>query len=793
MLVNIQFTVTKMTFTSVPAVSNAIQDKCFNILVDWENDLVTVDYNGNSTRVVDIIASIQNCGFECSIVRSDAYSQSLFVNIKGMTCMSCVNSIKSQLDTVGILFVDVDLVGNCGNIVFDVRVQSRDNIVELINDCGFECSVGSARELELLKVGIRGMTCMSCVNSIKSSLHSIDGVDTVEIDLAGAWGEITFDQSLISSFHVIKCIEECGFDCELYSSTRAGNYSESRDNARDSKVEMVERFIENDKKVALDIQGGIEMKPLLKKENVQIAHLRALGMTCASCVSSIEKHLNSQPGIYKCAVSLALQEATVEYDSGLYIPDDLAAMINDIGFESSVIEETIGVFELQIYGMTCASCSGKIERHFKTMVGVESVSVNLLGQTGYFKVNPKIVGLRDLIESIESLGFSAHVAEKGGNAQLEALARTKEIQKYRKSFWSAFWFTLPIATISMILPAFAPSLVHAKVFVEGLTLGDVSMMLLTFPVQFHIGWHFYVQSFKAVKHGSYTMDVLVCLGTTLSFGYSILSMMNSVSRGGQPLPQVFFETSAMLITFVTLGRYLENLAKSKTSSALSKLIKLAPSHALLLQVSKETGEMVSKEIPAEYIKMNDLLKILPGERFPCDGVIEFGETCVDESVVTGEPLPIEKAVGDAVIAGTVNGNGAVHVRASKVGSDTTLSQIVKLVSEAQASKAPIQAVADKIAGIFVPVVVFLAAITFSFWMIVIETTGYIPSSFPEDSNHFFVCLSLCISVIVVACPCALGLATPTAIMVGTGVGAKLGILIKGGEPLQKAHKITKIV
>lgn len=287
------------------------------------------------------------------------------------------------------------------------------------------------------------------------------------------------------------------------------------------------------------------------------------------------------------------------------------------------------------------------------------------------------------------------------------------------------------------------------------------------------------------------MDVLVSLGTNLSYIFSIFAIVNSIARGGTPPPQVFFETSSTLITFVALGRYLENTAKAKTASALSRLYSLAPAHALLLEL--RDGVVHVRPIPTEFIKRGDLIKVLPGERMPCDANVEFGRSDVDESVVTGEPLPVLKCVGDVVIAGTVNGAGALHVRAERVGSDTTLAQIVRLVSDAQATKAPIQATADMVSAVFVPSIIALGCVTFVIWLTIIKETGWIPASFPPDSNHFFVCLSMCISVIVVACPCALGLATPTAVMVGTGVGAKLGILIKGGEPLEMAHKITRIV
>ena len=500
-------------------------------------------------------------------------------------------------------------------------------------------------------------------------------------------------------------------------------------------------------------------------------------------------------------------------------------MIEDIGFESSPNysagttskedsnkEDAVETFELLILGMTCAACSGGIEKAVNAIDGVISCSISgtfsflvkrcliysflVLNQSGTFEVLKKKVGIRDIVEIIEDMGFQAFLSDKSAassNAQVESLARTKEIKKWRDLFWRSLYFSAPISLISMIIPMFIPGFLSSTFLLPGLSWANFIIICLCTPVQYGVGMSFHKKAWKSLKHGSYTMDVLLSLGTNLAFIFSVASIMVSILRGGKPTPQVFFETSSTLITFVSLGRYLENSAKSKTSSALSKLISLAPANALLIEEEGPNNTKSTREIPAAYIKTGDLLKILPGERMPCDGKVEFGKSEVDESLVTGEPLPVLKVTNDLVIAGTVNGSSVLHVRAERVGSDTTLSQIVKLVSSAQASKAPIQTSADRVSAIFVPVIIALGCLTFSVWMIIIECTGWIPTSFPSDSNHVFVCLSMCISVIVVACPCALGLATPTAVMVGTGVGAQLGILIKGGEPLETAQKITKVV
>lgn len=291
------------------------------------------------------------------------------------------------------------------------------------------------------------------------------------------------------------------------------------------------------------------------------------------------------------------------------------------------------------------------------------------------------------------------------------------------------------------------------------------------------------------------MDVLVMLGTTIAFIFSCISLVYSTCHANHPKPNVFFETCSTLICFISLGRYLENVAKGKTSSALAALLTLAPTKAVLLETDKDNDVRKETFIPTEYVQVGDIIKVIPGERIPSDGSIVFGSSYVDESFLTGEPLPIWKSIGDTVHGGTVNTNGLIHIKATRVGSDTTLAQIIRLVNEAQTSKAPIQEIADKVASVFVPAVIALAILTLFGWCIVLIVFNYTLSAnlFPDNDAKFFIALNFCISVIVVACPCALGLATPTAVMVGTGVGAQLGILIKGGAPFEVAHKLKKVV
>ena len=401
-----------------------------------------------------------------------------------------------------------------------------------------------------------------------------------------------------------------------------------------------------------------------------------------------------------------------------------------------------------------------------------------------------------MVERIEELGFDAMLSDQEDATQLRSLTRTKEIQEWRKRFYWSVAFAVPVFFISMVSMRIPPlhEFFMTRLF-HGIFLGDLLVLLLTTPAQFWLGRKFYHNAWKALKHGSATMDVLVMLGTSAAYFYSFGAMVAAAcSMDPDYHPFVFFDTSTMLIMFVSLGRLLENKAKGRTSAALTDLMALAPSMATIYTDAPACTQ--EKRIPTELVQVGDTVKLVPGDKIPADGTVLRGSSTVDESAVTGEPLPILKQTGDSVIGGTVNGLGTFDMVVTRAGKDTALAQIVKLVEDAQTSKAPIQAFADKVAGYFVPTVISLALVTFTAWMIISHIVG--DDALPEMFRHrgatkFAVCLQLCISVVVVACPCALGLSTPTAIMVGTGVGAKNGILIKGGRALEASRAIKRIV
>ena len=505
--------------------------------------------------------------------------------------------------------------------------------------------------------------------------------------------------------------------------------------------------------------------------------------------------------------------------------------IEDTGFGARIISshqgsatqsKSLSTIQLKIFGLSGPASVSTLESSVRSLPGVSSVVLNPDNSRTTITHNPALIGLRSLVEAIEALGFNALVADSEDNsAQLESLAKTREIQQWRRAFWTALAFAIPVFLISMIFPMCLPWLDFGavRVVIPGLYLGDLVCLLLTVPVQFGIGKRFYVSAFKSLRHRSPTMDVLVVLGTSAAFFFSVVAMIVSIFSVSHTRPATVFDTSTMLITFITLGRYLENRAKGQTSKALSRLMSLTPSMAAIYvdpiaaEKSAETPHLSSatekkfgapkksvemaqeRLIPSELIQVGDVVILRPGDKIPADGTVIGGESYVDESMITGEAMPIFKGQGSLLIGGTVNGTGRIDFKVTRAGRDTQLSQIVRLVQEAQTNRAPIQRIADMVAGYFVPIIIALALLTFVAWIILSHVLPHPPKIFMDDASGgtIMVCLKLCISVIVFACPCALGLSTPTAVMVGTGVGAERGILVKGGATLETATKVDHVV
>lgn len=530
------------------------------------------------------------------------------------------------------------------------------------------------------------------------------------------------------------------------------------------------------------------------------------GMTCAACVATIESYIGSQPGIISVSVGLLQERAEVRYDPSLITEKEIETHIEDVGFTAKhLLEAENNTIRVSIGGMTCSSCVGMIENNLRSNPNVISIAVNLATEIGQIVYDPDKTGPRDIIALVEELGFTAKIADEKNQAAQQDKQK-EELAKLRKSLYWSVTLTIPVFIIGMILPAFenAKPLYMTEIF-PGLSYANLLMWCLTTPVQFVIGKRFYTNAYKALKHGAANMDVLVALGTSCAYFYSTCiilfsiigapSLPHSHIKGGEGekaeedtyiMAMTFFDTSAMLISFILLGKYLEIVAKGKTSEAIRKLMSLRATKAVLVTGDEE------KEIDIDLVQRGDILKVFPGEKFPTDGEVISGRSTADESIITGESMAVPKIAGDKIIGGTLNLNGNLFIRATRVGSETGLAQIIRLVEQAQAEKAPIQNYADRVSAHFVPTVVIISLITFLVWLILCAV-GAADGFMGEEESSIRFALSFTISVIVIACPCALGLATPTAVMVGTGIGANNGILIKGGGHLEMAHKISAVI
>jgi Cu+-exporting ATPase len=480
---------------------------------------------------------------------------------------------------------------------------------------------------------------------------------------------------------------------------------------------------------------------------MQKTTFRITGMHCANCAASIEKSLAGADGVMGAVVNFATEELTVDYDETRLTPDAIAAKVKELGYGASP-RDGAGELRFGVRGLHCASCVATLEKKLLADPGVTAAVVNLAQEEAYVRFDPARLARADIFALVTAAGYQP--------AELEAGAeKTTEYRSQRN------WFAFSLAAS---LPIMATMPLHHHPVVAWLNL------VLATAVQFSAGLTFYRGAWYALKNKSANMDVLIALGTSAAYFYSLAAFFGAFGLHGE----VFFETSAMLIAFIRLGKYLEARARGKAGEALKKLLRLQADKARLLVDGEE------REVPASLVKVGDIVLVRPGETIPVDGVVLEGNSSVDEAMVTGESLPVEKNAGEQVTGATINGRGVLKVRAGRVGEETMLAQIVRMVREAQADKAPIQRFADRVSSVFVPVVILLALITFAAWF------GFLHAT-------FLFAFKLAIAVVVIACPCAMGLATPTAIMVGSGVGLARGILIKRGSVLENIARLQAVL
>lgn len=738
------------------------------------------------------------------------------ISVSGMTCSACSGSITEALEAnVNIHHAGVSLITNEAKVKFSDPLTPED-LITIIEDCGFDALVVSvSSDIEKIPgsvsttIDIVGMTCGACSSSITEALEGLEGVLKASVSLLTNLAKI--DHSLaISAESLVSTIEDCGFDATLSSSG--------------SSVDKGSLLIEETK-------------------------LEVSGMTCGACSASITEALQNLPGVIEANVSQITNAAHVTHESSLS-PSLIKDTIEDCGFDARVLlseslrrvqksEDQKEEFVLQIYGINeetdIPALQYNVEAILNSMVGIEDFHFIFKGQVkledfendttdlGQENLSDELkvtlstneIGIRHLLDSLNSMDTQiqfiiSNSVDQSLSSQLKLLSKAKDIEYWRSNFYYSLAAGIPTLILS-----FTENTTFWKnlTFFHGLYLVSVLELALATFILFHLGAVFFKKFKVFIRHRgkNANMDVLVCISTLVSYLFSILSMFLSVWLGQMDKPpKVLFETVAMLVCFVSFGKWIENRAKGATSSALSKLMSLTPTTCTIIDdeeqltaitkmshedSSQMTAEVSSRTIPIDLIQKNDIALVYAGGKIPADGKIIYGSTDVDESIITGESLPVHKKVGDTVIGGSINGPFLIYIQVSGAGKNSQLHQIINIVKESQVNKAPVQRYADYIAARFVAFVLCLSFTTLVFWLLCLKFyPEYLPDVFSKDENgKYFVSLKLAISVIVVACPCALGLAAPTAVMVGTGVGAMFGALIKGGDVLEKASGINVIL
>ncbi|XP_025909092.1 copper-transporting ATPase 2 [Nothoprocta perdicaria] len=862
--------------------------------------------------------AFDNMGYEESletVPSSSAQTHTVAVNVQGMTCHSCVQSIEGRISTVkGIVSIKASLEQNNAVIKYVPSETSPEQICLEIQEMGFEASVAEERSRPVAPVGpgsqeavtklrVEGMTCQSCVSTIEGNVRKLNGVVRVKVSLGNQEAVVAHYPYLIQPEELKGHINNLGYACTVKSRSAplklgalgVGRLREAAAKAPPAPVDSggaapaaggtgstAAVHIEGMRCQACvrNIEGSIAALPGVHSIQVSLEQRRAVvhyspgsltlralqqaieglppgrfrvrlpsgaeagdgaapaprahpgerppgrpstavlhieGMSCGSCAQSIEGTVSARKGVQHVAVSLAEGTGTVRYDSTLTSAEELRAAIEDMGFDVTVLTDAAAAGAdaqrpdgspgaaaraapaqkcfLQITGMTCASCVSAIERNLQREDGIVSVLVALMAGKAEIKYKPEFIQPLEIAQLIENLGFEATViedpTETEGSVELLITGMTcascvHNIESRLMRANGIFYASVALATCKA----------HVQFDPEVTGPRDIIKI-----IEFLGGWYFYVQAYKSLKHRTANMDVLIVLATTIAYVYSCVILVVAIAEKAEKSPITFFDTPPMLFVFIALGRWLEHIAKSKTSEALAKLISLQATEATVVTLGPDHSVIREEQVAVELVQRGDIVKVVPGGKFPVDGKVIEGNSMADESLITGEAMPVTKKPGSTVIAGSINAHGSVLVNATHVGNDTTLSQIVKLVEEAQMSKAPIQQLADKFSGYFVPFIIIISTATLIAWI----TIGFInfdiiQKYFPNQSQRVSkaevvlrFAFQTSITVLSIACPCSLGLATPTAVMVGTGVAAQNGILIKGGKPLEMAHKIKTVM
>uniref|UniRef100_A0A452FWS2 Copper-transporting ATPase 2 n=1 Tax=Capra hircus TaxID=9925 RepID=A0A452FWS2_CAPHI len=677
----------------------------------------------------------------------------LHLRVDGMHCKSCVLNIEDNIGQLpGVQSIHVSLESRTAQVQYDPSLVSPGALqraIEALPPGNFKVSFPNGAEGSgpdsrtppapsapcTMMLAIAGMTCKSCVQSIEGLISQRAGVHQISVFLAEGTAVVLYDPSRTHPEELRAAVEDMGFEASILaencSSNQVGNHSAGSAMGPAAAGTPVPMQEEAPQPGGLHTNHIPRQSPKSLPASTTVApkkcFLQISGMTCASCVSNIERNLQKEPGILSVLVALMAGKAEVKYNPEAIQPLEIAKLVQDLGFEAAVMEDYTGSdgdLELMITGMTCASCVHNIESKLRRTEGITYASVALATSKAHVKFDPEIIGPRDIVKLIEEIGFRASLAQRIPNAH--HLDHKVEIKQWKNSFLCSLVFGIPVMglMIYMLIPSHEPQ--------------------------------------------SSVLDHNVVPG---------LSILNLV----------FF----ILCTFV----------QSKTSEALAKLMSLQATEATVVTLGEDNVIIREEQVLMELVQRGDIIKVVPGGKFPVDGKVLEGNTMADESLITGEAMPVTKKPGSMVIAGSMNAHGSVLITATHVGNDTTLAQIVKLVEEAQMSKAPIQQLADRFSGYFVPFIIIISTVTLVVWIVIgFIDFGVVQKYFPAPSKGISqaevvlrFAFQTSITVLCIACPCSLGLATPTAVMVGTGVAAQNGILIKGGKPLEMAHKIKTVM
>ncbi len=646
-------------------------------------------------------------------------------------------------------------------------------------------------------IGVYGMTCGHCQKRVADAISSLEGVESTNVDLESERAIVSFDPQKVSLEDIIAAIHKAGYSTESEKEVQvkdqaapsaskepestvleteipeAPKTSKTLDTAKitsGAPEEASQTCSLNDTcKLAEEGSQIPGQKPGLKEITLGVS-----GMTCSACTANIERVLKKKEGVGSVVVNLELGKAKVGFDPALISPKEIEETIESIGYRVEKDRVT-----LNLEGMSCASCAANIEKILNKTEGVISTSVNFPLEKAVVEFDSTRISVREIIAAVQRIGYGASVrAETVEYEDREQMFRDAEIHRQRNNVIIAAVLGIPISlgNMSMMFPFLSPFV--PAFLTDPIVLFIMSTLVILFP-----GRQFFVGTFKGFRHGVTDMDLLIAGGTGSAYLISVAATFFDLGPGYDTL---YYDTVGLLIFFIVLGRYLEVRARGRTSEAIRKLM------GLRAKTSRILVNGVEKDVPVEEVVVGDVVIVRPGEKIPVDGIVVEGNSAVDESMLTGESIPVEKGPGSTVIGATLNKTGSFNFRATKVGADTALAQIVRLVETAQTTKAPIQRIADVFAGNFIIAVHILTLLAFLFWFF-IGYWHYGVSVDMEGISPFLFSLLVGITILVISCPCAVGLATPAAIMVGTGRGAENGVLIKGGEALEMAHKLDTIV